>query len=90
MADELGRIVFLAPIGEIEVPIFSFDRLGYPAVGAKRDLHVMSRRDRLHALEHGAPSTEREEGEEIIKPPRIGPRRDGSGSDQGLDLRAEV
>ena len=90
MAEELGRIVLVPPIGEIEVPIFALDRLGDAAVGAERDPHIMSRRDRLHALEHGAPSAEREEGEEMVEPARIGPRRDGSGSDQRLDLGAEI
>src|SRR5206468_11017156 len=59
-------------------------------VGAECDLRIMSGRNRLHALERCAPAAKGEEGEEMVEPARIGPRHDGAGGDQRLDLGAEI
>src|SRR5262245_11614121 len=50
----------------------------------------MTRRDRLNASECGSATGEREEGEQVVEPMRVGDRLHRSGRDERLDLGAEI
>ena len=86
----VGSIVFIAPIGEVEVPIAPLDGLGGTAVAAEGDPQIVPRQDRLHAFEHGAARAERKEREQVIEAADVGRRRHGAGGEQRLDLGAEI
>src|SRR5208337_185891 len=51
------------------------------------DLKVMPRANHVDALERGPRLAGREEAEQMIDSPWLGPRLDHSGGQQGLDLR---
>ena len=86
----VGGIVLVAGVGEVEVPIAVLAHLGALAVAAERNLEVVARQDRLHALKHRAPCAHGEEREDVVEPARIGDGGNAAGGQQRLDLGAEV